>query len=133
MTNVLRASGLVVRMICRPEMIIKLVTNTIIAPITGVGMIERTALNFGENPSRMNKPPAANSSLCGQIPKTQPHLSAPSTLLPVPRTPLTGVCLHRHSRIICREVTPMHSMSRLVLSSGTPLEKLGDVCALNRE
>src|SRR6266571_9078282 len=38
----------------------KLATNMMIAPITGVGMMESTALNFGENPSRMNNPPAAN-------------------------------------------------------------------------
>src|ERR1700746_686975 len=41
-------------------MIMKLATNTMIDPITGVGMIERRALSFGENPSRIKRPPAAN-------------------------------------------------------------------------
>src|SRR5207253_817717 len=40
--------------------IMKLATNTMIAPITGVGMMESTALSFGEKPSKINKPPAAN-------------------------------------------------------------------------
>src|SRR5262245_23193993 len=45
-------------MICRPDMIMKLATNTKIAPITGGGMIDSSALSLGEKPSRINSPPA---------------------------------------------------------------------------
>src|SRR5438046_6772421 len=53
MTNVFRVSGLELKMIWRLDTIMKLATNTMMAPITGVGMMESTALSFGENPSKM--------------------------------------------------------------------------------
>src|SRR5438094_5172942 len=59
-TKVFRVSGFELKMIWRLDTIMKLATNTMIAPITGVGMMERTALNFGENPSKMKSPPAPN-------------------------------------------------------------------------
>ena len=34
-------------------------TNTTMAPTTGAGMIDSSALSFGENPRRMNRVPAA--------------------------------------------------------------------------
>src|SRR3954451_15727765 len=58
-TNVLRLSGLVLSMICRPDVIMKHTTNTMIAPATGGGMIDNSALSFGDSPNRMNNPPAA--------------------------------------------------------------------------
>ena len=59
-------------MIWRLDTIMKLATNTMIAPITGVGMMESTALSFGENPSKMKSPPAANPiqrlvALCANV------------------------------------------------------------------
>src|SRR6266496_4666744 len=60
MTKVFRASGFELKMIWRLDTIMKLARNTMIAPITGAGMMERTALSFGENPSRMKSPPAPN-------------------------------------------------------------------------
>ena len=47
------------RIICRLDIIMKLTTNTRMAPITGVGMIESTPLSLGDNPSRANNAPAA--------------------------------------------------------------------------
>src|SRR5712691_12483683 len=58
-TNVRRVSGFELRMICRPDIIMKQMTKTTMAPTTGAGMIERSALSLGEKPSRMNKAPAA--------------------------------------------------------------------------
>src|SRR4051794_26727411 len=46
-------------MICNPDIIMKQVTNTTMAPTTGAGMIDRNALSFGEKPRTMNKTPAA--------------------------------------------------------------------------
>src|SRR5262249_43782527 len=58
-TKVRRVSGLELRMICRPDIIMKQTTNTTIAPTTGAGMIDRRALSLGEKPSTMNSAPAA--------------------------------------------------------------------------
>src|SRR5262245_22619252 len=46
-------------MICNPAIIMKQTTKTTMAPTTGAGMIESSALSFGENPRAMNKAPAA--------------------------------------------------------------------------
>src|SRR5436190_13412316 len=59
MTKIRRVSGFDVRMICRPDIIMKQVTNTTMAPMTGAGMIDNSALSLGEKPRRMNKAPAA--------------------------------------------------------------------------
>src|SRR6266511_2375242 len=59
MTNVRRVSGFELRMICRPAIIMKQTTKTIMAPTTGAGMIDRSALSLGEKPKRMNRAPAA--------------------------------------------------------------------------
>src|SRR6266446_9567621 len=59
MTKTRRVSGFELRMICRPDIIMKQTTNTIMAPTTGAGMIDRSALSLGEKPSRMNNTPAA--------------------------------------------------------------------------
>ena len=59
MTKILRVSGFDVRMICRPDIIMKQMTNTTMAPITGAGMIDSSALSFGDKPRRMNRAPAA--------------------------------------------------------------------------
>src|SRR5260221_14520010 len=58
-TNVLRLAGLVLSMICKPDVIMKHTTNTMIAPATGAGMTDKSALSFGDSPNRMNNPPAA--------------------------------------------------------------------------
>src|SRR2546422_8447845 len=58
-TKVLRVSGFELKMICRPAIIMKQTTNTTIAPTTGAGMMESSALSFGEKPKRMDKAPAA--------------------------------------------------------------------------
>jgi hypothetical protein len=52
--------GFELKMIWRLDTIMKLATNTMMASITVVGMIERTALSFGENPGKMKSPPPAN-------------------------------------------------------------------------
>src|SRR5262245_35395043 len=59
MTKVRRVSGRELRMICRPDIIMKQMTKTRIAPTTDAGMIESSALSLGEKPSRMNSAPAA--------------------------------------------------------------------------
>jgi len=65
-------SGFELKMIWRLDTIMKLATNSMMAPITGVGMMESTALSFGEKPSKINKPPAANPiqrlvALCANV------------------------------------------------------------------
>src|ERR1700704_1411032 len=59
MTKILRVSGFEPRMICKPDIIMKQMTNTTMAPTTGAGMIDSSALSFGEKPRRMNRLPAA--------------------------------------------------------------------------
>src|SRR5262245_9662176 len=59
MTKVRRVSGFELRMICSPDIIMKQTAKTRIAPTTGAGMIESSALSLGEKPSKMNSAPAA--------------------------------------------------------------------------
>ena len=49
-TKIVRGAGFVASRICRPDSIMKQVTNTTTAPITGCGMIESSIVTFGENP-----------------------------------------------------------------------------------
>src|SRR5262249_7356403 len=58
-TKTRRVSGFELRMICRPDIIMKQTTKTMMAPTTGAGMIDSSALSLGEKPSRMNSAPAA--------------------------------------------------------------------------
>src|SRR5215475_9389799 len=51
-TKILRVSGFELRMICSPDIIMKQTTKTTMAPTTGAGMIDNTALSLGEKPSR---------------------------------------------------------------------------------
>src|SRR3981081_4098190 len=59
MTKILRVSGFEPRMICKPDIIMKQMTNTTMAPTTGEGMIDSSALSVREKPRRMNRLPAA--------------------------------------------------------------------------
>src|SRR5258707_12275587 len=58
-TKIRRVSGFELKMICRPDIIMKQVTKTRMAPTTGAGMMDRSALSFGEKLRRMNRSPAA--------------------------------------------------------------------------
>src|SRR5262245_47642675 len=110
-TKVLRLSGLLLSMICRPDVIMKHTTNTTIAPATGAGMIDRSALSFGDSPNSMNNPPAAkpitrdvapdaplSDTLLDEVsdatPPSRPEIATqiPSAIRPFPIRRVSGFC-----------------------------------------